>query len=415
MSRLLEGYRVIESSMLLNGASTTMHLVDMGADVIKVESPFLGDYLRLGNQYPLHVQANKGKRSLSLSLATEAGRSIFYRLLDTADVFVTNAVADRNEKLGLGYEQLRERKPSIVYCQNTGFGATGPYARIPTHGQMMDAMAGSIPVEMGSDGLTHPSWRNRARTGTLLSGGEGTSTGAVYAAMHIAAGLARRERTGAGCYIDVSSADAVIANAWIGARAEKESQPEASPGNRLSDPAIARYQHYETRDGRFILFCPEETKFWEKFCRLVDRPDLIDQTHGLQLRRALQEIIHTRTQREWMAFAAEHRLPIGPTHDGIQDLLDDPQLRSREVFHYAADPDGNPTLYIGQPAIVADQPYTVVRTAPALGEHTEEILRELGYEEGEIDSFRRERVIEVPREERLDRGYGVFGGLPDSR
>src|SRR6202030_4346093 len=120
----------------------------------------------------------------------------------------------RNEKLGLSYEQLRDQKPDLVYCQHTGFGATGPYREIPVHGQMMDALAGALPVEMGPDGLTRPLVPARGRSGSMMMGGEGTSTGAVYAAMHVAAALVRRARTGEGCYLDISAADAVIANAW---------------------------------------------------------------------------------------------------------------------------------------------------------------------------------------------------------
>jgi formyl-CoA transferase len=211
---LLSGYRVIESSMLLNGAATGMMLVDLGAEVIKVESPAMGDYLRLPETRHLHLQASKGKRSIALDLKQQGGREVFGRLLQTADVFLTNAVADRNDRLGIGYDQLKALKPDIVYCQNTGFGATGPFREVPAHGQMMDAMAGALPMKMGDDGLVVPSDRYARRTGSLVSGGEGTAMGAIYAAFHIAAGLAHREKTGEGCFIDVSSAHAVVASAW---------------------------------------------------------------------------------------------------------------------------------------------------------------------------------------------------------
>jgi crotonobetainyl-CoA:carnitine CoA-transferase CaiB-like acyl-CoA transferase len=416
MSRLLEGYRVLESSMLLNGAGTGMLLADLGADVIKIESPTLGDYLRLGNQRPLHLQANKGKRSIALDLKQEDGREILYRLLETADVFLTNAVGQRNDRLGIGYEQLRTRKPSIVYCQNTGFGATGPYAELPTHGQMMDAMAGAIPAESGEDGLTRPSSAYPTRLGTLLSGGEGTATGAVYAAMHIAAGLAQCARSGEGCYIDVSSADAVIANAWVGARSQYASENHRRGSNPLwTDEGRARYQSYETRDGKFVLFCPEEAKFWTRFCELLDRRDLVERTHGEDLRRELQEILGARTQQDWMDFAVLHSLPIGPAHDGIDEVLADPQLRSREIFHHVEDPESGEVLYIGQPAVVAGQPYEVTRQAPELGEHTNEILRELGYGGDDVRRFAQDYVTTAPEGAWQGDGYGVYGGVPEPK
>jgi crotonobetainyl-CoA:carnitine CoA-transferase CaiB-like acyl-CoA transferase len=322
VSQLLAGYRVIESSMLLNGASTAVLLADLGADVVKVESPFLGDYLRHGNMWFLHVHANKNKRSIALDLRKPEGREVFYRILETADVVVTNAIADKNDKLGIGYDQLRQRKPDIVYCQNTGFGATGPYARIPAHGQMMDAVAGALPVELDEEGFTR-SVMPAARSGTMLSGGEATATSAVYAAFHIAAALAQRAKTGEGAYIDVAAADAVIASAWPAATGglRTDRPPEPAPRDRRG---VARYQSYETKDGRFVLFCPEEHKFWTTFCELVGREDLKGEDFGVDLRREIQSILHQRTQREWVDLAIEHGLPLGPIHNRVTEVRDDP-------------------------------------------------------------------------------------------
>ena len=276
--------------MLLNGAATGMMLVDLGAEVIKVESPGMGDYIRLPETRHLHLQTNKGKKSLALDLKQEAGREILYRLLETADAFVTNAVAGANEKLGVGYEQLRARKPDIVYCQNTGFGATGPFGHVPSHGQMMDAMGGALPFTMGEDGLAVPKDDYVRRTNTLVSAGDGVSMGAIYAAFHIAAALARRERTGEGAYIDVSSAQAVVASAWL-AVTTQINRPERR--GWWQDPAntrpVARYQAYAARDGKMLLFCPAEEKFWSKFCDLVGRPDLVPEKRGEPLRHEVSK------------------------------------------------------------------------------------------------------------------------------
>jgi crotonobetainyl-CoA:carnitine CoA-transferase CaiB-like acyl-CoA transferase len=397
----LTGYRVVEVSMLLNGSSTSMMLADLGAEVIKVESPRLADYLRIDETRYLHVQANRNKRSICLDLTTSGGQQVLGRLIGTADVFVTNATGNRNAKLGLSYQQLKAFREDIVYCQNTGFGATGPYADLPVHGQMMDALAGARPVTMGDDGLTRPAGgpdsgpnnggpdsgpdSGAGRWPSLQIGGEATATGAVYAAFHIAAALARRERTGQGCYLDVSAAAAVVANAWTAVSALLN-QPEAAAA--LSDPAqrrgVARYQWYETADHKFVLFCPEERKFWVAFCELTGRQDLVDRVYGEDLRTQVQAIMHTRTLAEWMRVAIEHRLPIGPAHSSIDEVVSDPQITARSLLIPGRDGNGEAVTYIGQPVLVDGNPTEEPAPAPAHGTHTDAILRELGYDDKTI-------------------------------
>jgi crotonobetainyl-CoA:carnitine CoA-transferase CaiB-like acyl-CoA transferase len=150
-------------------------LGDLGADVIKIESPFQGDYLRdfLGqitpHHSPAHVQVNKNKRSVALDLRTAAGKEIFWRLLATADVFLDGNAGDALDRLGVGYAEQRKRKPDIVFCQVSGFGHGGAYGSIPTHGQMMNALAACTPMEMGEDGLTRPAAPTRASTAPTTS------------------------------------------------------------------------------------------------------------------------------------------------------------------------------------------------------------------------------------------------------
>ena len=415
MTNLLAGYRVVESSMLLNGASTGMMLVDLGAEVIKVESPFLGDYLRVEETAYMHRQANKSKRSIALDLRKEEGREIFYRLLQTADVFLTNAIADRNDKLGLGYAQLKARKPDIIYCQNTGFGATGPYASIPTHGQMMDALAGALPVAMDEDGLARPSRAYRWRTGSMASAGEGTATGAIYAAFHIAAALARKAKTGEGCYIDVSSAEAAIASAWLAASLQLNVPEKAGWWqDEVNTLPIARYQNYQTRDGKFVLFCPEEKKFWESFCDLVGRSDLKPRANGVELRREIQHIFSTKTLEEWIKIAIKHRLPIGPVHDGAAAVKADPQIAARGIFTDAPSAE-EPFTFIGQPALVDGERARPAASSPELGEHTTEILRELGFSDDDIKRF---AAAEITTSANLRHDHisdRVYGDVENSR
>jgi len=396
MSRLLEGVRVIEAAVLFNGDSLGMLLADLGADVIKVESPGRGDYLRdfLGqiapHHSPAHMQVNKNKRSVGLDLHDDADRQTFFELLSTADVFVDGFAGDACAKLGIGYDAQRAVKPDIIYCQYSGFGSTGPYASIPTHGRMMNALAGGTPQQAGPDGFAAPDQAPRLMGG-IESGGEGTAAGAAHAALHVAAALFARERTGQGCFLDASAADAVLSSAWIAATyalnehriTDRRSLPPADADQQAS----AEYEFYRTADDKFVLFCCIEPKFWKRFCELVDRDDLVDAggTHGgpvdfatgqHELRRELRDILATKTQSDWVELAAAEDLPIGPAHHAA-DLLQDPHLSARQILVPGHHPVAGDFTYIGEPVIVSGQPYESPRGAPLLGEHNDEVLKEL--------------------------------------
>jgi crotonobetainyl-CoA:carnitine CoA-transferase CaiB-like acyl-CoA transferase len=400
MSELLAGIRVLESAVLFNGGTLGAHLADLGADVIKVESPQGGDYLRhfLGQitpgNSPAHVQANRGKRSITLDLRTDGGREIFWRLLDTADVFVDGNAADACDKLGIGYEAQAARKPDIVYCQYSGYGSVGPYRSIPTHGQMMDALAGAHPRRMGEDGFLHPSSHVGPMRG-VDTGGEGTAAGAIHAAFHVAAALVQRHRTGEGAFIDVAGTDGVIGQAWIAASyalnehriTDDSTMPPITDGSLTG----AKYQFYETADGKVLLFCCIEPKFWRNFCRAVGREDLSGRNAGGgaggpvdfgrdedDLRRELQKIIGSRPLDEWTALAAEHDIALGPAPRSVVEAAEDPHVRGRGVIHTQEHPKVGEFTYVGEVGRVAGQPYRVRRPAPDLGEHTDEILADLG-------------------------------------
>jgi crotonobetainyl-CoA:carnitine CoA-transferase CaiB-like acyl-CoA transferase len=411
VSELLEGVCVVECAVLLNGDTVGMLLGDLGADVIKVESPGRGDYLRdmLGqivpHHSPAHLQVNKNKRSISLDLRVPGGLVVFWDLLRTADVFVDGFSAGTCDALGIGYNAQRAVKPDIVYCHYSGFGATGPYARIPTHGQMMNALAAAVPLALGEDGLVHESRTTEPMSGTT-AGGDGTAAGAVHAALRVAGALVRRARTGQGAFLDAAGADAVIAQAWIGATyALNQERITDSSGLRPqgdTERTSAKYQYYVTSDDRYVLFCAIEHRFWTRFCEAVERPDLVgeatsgpvDFAHRDEaLRRELQSIFRTRSQREWVVFARDNHLPIGPAHQRVTELLTDPQIAARQILVDGEHPLAGPFSYVGEPVIVDGAHYRVRRPAPLLGEHTDEILREIGRTDVEIAELRRLGVV----------------------
>jgi crotonobetainyl-CoA:carnitine CoA-transferase CaiB-like acyl-CoA transferase len=265
---------------------------------------------------------------------------------------------------------------------------------------MMDAMGGALPFVLGEDGLAMPKPDYVRRTNTMVSAGDGVSMGAIYSAFHIAAALARRERTGEGAYIDVSSAHAVVASAWLAATTQIN-RPERR--GWWQDPAntrpVARYQAYAARDGKMLMFCPEEDKFWHAFCTLVGREDLKAAQRGEGLRRDIQAIIATKDRAQWLALAVEHRLPIGPINDGIDEVRDDLQIASRPLF-VDGEADGRPFTYVGQPAVVDGAAPSPPGHAPELGQDNRSLLIELGYASEDIARFEDAHVIAAPQAER---------------
>jgi len=402
MIELLKDVRVLECAVLFNGDQTSRLMADMGADVIKVESPGVGDYLRdfLGqitpHHSPAHLYVNRNKRSITLNLRSDAGRELFFELLQSADIFVDGFAGNACAKLGIGYEEQRKVKPDIIYCQCTGFGAAGPYANIPTHGQMMGALAAGVPLSMGEDGLV------RSPSESL---GDGTVVGATNTALTAVAALQHRARTGEGVFIDGAGSDAVLATNWFHTtyrwndeRITDRRGMTGSGGNSES----AKYQFYETKDKKFLLFCGIEHKFWDNFCRAVDRDDLKDAKDTTapvdfggsetDLRRELQRIFHTRTLSEWVAIALEHDIAMGPAHRA-DDLREDPHLAGREIFYEENHPKAGPFSSVGWPAPVQGQPFEVTQPAPELGQHTDEVLGELGHRAESIRAWRQQGVV----------------------
>ena len=399
MIRLLEGTRVIECAVLFNGDQTGRHLADLGADVIKVEAPDVGDYLRdfqgqiVPHHSPAHMYVNRNKRSVTLNLRSDAGREVFFQLLRTADIFVDGFAGDACTRLGIGYEQQRQVKPDIIYAQCSGFGAHGPYAQIPTHGQMMGALGGGVRLAVGSDGLV-------AEQGGLA---DGTVVGPLYTALTAIAALHARGRTGEGAYIDGAGSDAVLSTQWFHAiYAWNDDRLTGRQGMSQGSGRNPKYHFYETKDRRFVLLCAIEPKFWENFCRAVGRSDLLelhDRSAPVDfgsgndaLAYELQAIFHERTKVEWAELAVTHDIALGPANQ-VADLRDDPQLSARGIVHDSVHPVAGPFTDVGWPAIVAGQEFDVTKPAPLLGEHVDEVLAEVGYDQGAIAALRERGTV----------------------
>jgi crotonobetainyl-CoA:carnitine CoA-transferase CaiB-like acyl-CoA transferase len=403
----LAGVRVVESSMLGPAAITT-HLADLGAEVIKVESP-AGDYVRqmtwpiVDGVSLMHLHVNRGKRSLVLDLRTPEGVDTYLDLVGGADVVIEAMRPGGLERRGLGYDRLREVNPRIVFCTISGYGMTGPYADLPSHGVAYDVWAGLVKPETTEDGFAaipeHPS--------------VGIHAGPLFGALGVLAGVIRARATGEGCRLEVAQSDAAAAMDWLRSETWKayerpadEVTGNASDGFRRRAPGTAgmrngvRYQFYEAADGRHVLFQASERQFWENFCTGVGRTDLFESHPGATyadhavgdttLRAALRDIFLTRTAHEWVELGLEVNTPIVAVNTP-QTLADDPQFQDRlgwiPAERLGADQTPTPIKYL-------DVELPVPTKAPTVGEHTDDVLREvLGYDDVTIAALHRSGAL----------------------
>ena len=398
----LAGVRVIESSMLGPAAITT-HLADLGAEVIKIESP-QGDYIRqmtwpiVDGVSLMHLHINRGKRSLVLDLRTPQGVETYLDLVRDADVVIEAMRPGGLERRGLGYDKLREVNPRIVFCTISGYGMTGPYAELPSHGVAYDVWAGLVKPEITEDGFAaipeHPS--------------VGIHAGPLFGALGVLAGVIRARATGEGCRLEIAQSDAAAAMDWLRSetwkayeRPESEVTGNASDGGKRRAPGTAgmrdgvRYQFYEGSDGRHVLLQASEREFWENFCRGVNRMDLFEAHPGAKfadhavgntsLRAELRDIFLTRAAIEWVDFGLEINVPIIAVNTP-QTLADDPQFQDRFPWipaeRLGAEQTPTPIKYL-------DVDLPIPTKAPTVGQHSEDVLREvLGYSEAEIAALR---------------------------
>ncbi|MEE8165146.1 MAG: CoA transferase, partial [Myxococcota bacterium] len=379
-SSLLSGVRVIESSLLGPGFVATF-FADLGADVIKVEPPS-GDYIRqmtwpiVEGVSLLHLHTHRGKRSVTLNLKTEDGVSLYKQLVATADVVVEAMRPGTLAKLGLGYEVLKKVNPKLVFATLSGYGATGPYKDLPSHGIAYDTWSGIIqPVE------DEQGFKRIPRDMPNI----GINVGPMLTAVAILAGVIKARETGQGCEMELAQSDASAYLDWYRIESERAYlRPEDEVTGNASDnyerrPAGlagmwsgVRYQAYEASDGH-ILFMASEQAFWRNFCQGADRMDLFEKWPGskfadharnnLELQTELRDIFKARSVKQWLAFADEHNTTIAPFNTQAS-LADDPQFQNRMKF-LPIEAVGCEQLPL--PVFVGGKPLPVPTKAPTVG------------------------------------------------
>jgi len=379
----LAGLRVVDLSQFLPGPQLTLMMADHGAEVIKIEPPGEGEPgrhigLAEGGHTVFFRNTQRGKKSFCVNLKSTEGVEALLKLCESADVFVEAFRPGVVERLGVGYAAVSARNPRIVYCSISAFGQTGPYRDRPAHDLATEALAGLVSLNQGNDGeLVMPH----------------VPVADITASLHALAGvlmaLLRREKTGQGDYLDIAMLDSAIA--WTpnitGTTFAQKRPPQIKEERSLGGAAF--YNIYRTRDDRHVVLGAQELKFVRNLLGELGRADLValaergPGAHQAPLTAWLREIFSTRTRAEWIDWFRDKDIGFAWVND-LREAFDDPQVQSRGMR--LLDEQGHE--HIGAPIRFLVEPAAPRLTLPRLGEHNDEILRELGYDEDAIEHFR---------------------------
>ena len=388
MSRPLDDVKVLDLTLLVPGGFCTLLLADLGADVIKVEDTSAGDYLRwappyygsddqgsLGTRSAMYLALNRNKRSIRIDLKQESGQQILLKLAESADVLVESFRPGVLDRLGVGYDVLRQANPALVYCPITGYGQNGPNRDRAGHDMNYLGLNGVLGLT-GEEG--GPPIQASVQIADLGGGG-------MMAAVGILAALHQARRSGEGQVVDISMTDGALS--WLAMEAGKYFASGEVPrrGRLMLSGGLICYRPYEAKDG-WISCGALEPKFWAAFCRGVGREDLIERQFegpGSDAHRQVAAIFGSRTREEWKAFNDEHDAMIEPILE-LDEALGSELVREREMTLAYEQPEIGEVRQVGFPIKLSRTPAAVERHAPALGEHTQEVLSEAGYSDQEI-------------------------------
>jgi crotonobetainyl-CoA:carnitine CoA-transferase CaiB-like acyl-CoA transferase len=402
MTLPLEGIRVLDLSRLLPGGFCSLLLADFGAEVIKVEDLGMGDYVRWSPPYyegaddsakgALFLALNRNKTSVRINLKEPAGRDVFLRLARDADVVLESFRPGVLDRLGAGYDALREVNPRIVYCAISGYGQDGPLRDRSGHDMNYLGRIGMLGLTGEAEG---PPVQAAGQIADL--GG-----GALMAAFGILAALRERDASGEGQFVDVGMADGALS--WLAMVAGQYLCDGVVPqrGSQLLAGGIICYRPYGCADGEVTLGALEP-KFWRNWCEGVGREDLIQRqfdTPGSDSHKAVEAIFAGRTRAEWEAFAAEHDCCLEPVL-GLDEALTDEWAKAREMVVELDQPGAEQAVrLLGLPVKLSRTPGDVNRLpGPALGEHTDAVLAAAGYSEQEIAELKESGAVGGPAAE----------------
>jgi CoA:oxalate CoA-transferase len=395
MSTPLEGIRVLSFCRALSGPYASMLLGDLGAEVIKIEAPETGDFARfsspfIGDVSSYFLSINRGKKGITLDLKEERAREIVFDLVRKSDILMENFRPGVMDRLGFGYEKIRQHNPAIIYASISGFGQSGPYAQRPAFDMIAQGMGGVLSITGEPGGKP-------VRVGYSI----GDIGASLFGALAILAALHERQRSGEGQHVDVSMLDAQVAlceNACT--RYFATGEIPTAHGSR--HPLFTPFQAFPTRDGYIILIIMRNDQ-WEQFCRIAGREAwIIDEkfatlearlAHYPEFEEEMNELMRGRTTHEWMQLFDTNGIMYGPVNN-IEQVLNDPQVLARDMVLKVEHSRAGSLKVVGTPMKFSRTPCKITKASPEIGEHNEDIfLKLLGMSTDELEELRTAKII----------------------
>ncbi|MDY6933329.1 MAG: CaiB/BaiF CoA-transferase family protein [Spirochaetota bacterium] len=391
MASALEGIKILDLSRLLPFNYCTLMLADLGVDVLKVEEPTLGDYMRwfppkLKNENAIFLMANRNKRSMTLNLKDAKGREILCQLVKEYDVLFESFRPGVMNKLGVGYDTLKQINPRLIFCSSTGYGQDGPYKDRPGHDMNYISVAGILDA-------------TGRHTGAPVIPGipiADMSIG-IFSAFSILTGVIARDRNGKGQHIDVSMTDCMVSYNMINI-AQHLMSKLVQNSNELNVIGEAPYYNvFKAKDSKYISLGNIEEKFWVNFVNLIGREDLKEHQFSIGEKRKevmeeIQNIISTKTRREWLDIFEGEDICYAPVND-IEDMMNDPHVKHRDMLLHMEHPVEGRITSVGFPFKFSETPGEIRSPSPTFGQHTDEVMKRLGYNDDELKDLRDKGVI----------------------